>query len=82
MIRKDVLSDGFVAASNRLKNWQSEAKHIQFAPKTCPACGSTFYVTYLIPICYERVPMDETLEHCGYFCGSCGLGSFGARKRT
>ncbi|KKM24177.1 hypothetical protein LCGC14_1607740 [marine sediment metagenome] len=81
-MKKDVLSDGFIAASNQLKNWQPEATDIQFAPKTCPQCGSTFYITYIVPICLTRVPMDKTLEHCGYFCGGCRLGSHGARKRT
>ncbi len=76
-----LLSVGETVARARLRAWQPEASDIQVAPKTCPRCLSSFYITYIIPICLLRETLDETTEHCGYFCGSCGLGSYGARKR-
>ena len=81
-MRKDVLSEGFIAATNRLKNWQGEVEDIRFAGIPCPSCRSTFYLTYIVEVCRTRVPMDKTVEFCGCYCGSCGLGKHGARKRT
>ncbi len=66
----------------KLMAWQPDATAIRRERQPCPHCHSSLYVSYIIPVCLTRVPMDETLEYCGFYCGSCINGQPGARKKT
>lgn len=69
------------SATIELWAWQPQAHAVKEAAETCPCCHSGAYLTYIIPICREREPLDITLEYCGYYCSCCDYGSSGARKK-
>lgn len=69
------------AVEERLFAWQPEATDVMRAIAVCPKCRSSLYLTYIVPVCKTRTPLDKTLEYCGYYCGSCHFAEHGARKK-
>jgi C4-type Zn-finger protein len=73
---------GFARARDRLLRWQPTATSIKMANSTCPVCHTSHFVSYRILSCVNNPPIDETIENCGYYCGGCGYGNAGARKKS